>query len=74
MGRDESSTDVRDHKYKLPSAIEVKMVPEELILRNNSQIVASDQMQVINLETFIEHSKSRNVFMEDDDIITYEAD
>ena len=72
--KDESSTDVHDHKYNLPSAIEVTMVPEELILTDNYQTVASNHIEVINSEKIIGHSTSRDVIMEDDDVMTYEED
>ena len=50
------------------------MVLEELILKNSFQTVASNHMEVMNSQTFIEHSTSRDVIMEDDDVITYEGD
>ena len=50
LEKDESSTDVHNHKYNLPLAVEVTMVLEELILTDNFKTVASNHIQVINSE------------------------
>ena len=74
LKKDESSTDVRDHKYNLPSANKVATVPEELILRNNFQTVASNHIEVMSSQKFIEQPTGRDGIMEDDDVMTYEED
>ena len=74
MEKGERSTYVRVHKYNSPSAIKVAMVTEELIFTDSYQTVVSNHIEVINSEKIIGHSTSRDVIMEDDDVITYKED